>query len=57
MRSSLATAEDICGALHWERVRAHWFERQGNHRMASWCADLARGYQQRLVLTGGEADG
>jgi hypothetical protein len=32
-------------------------ERQGNHRMASWCADLARGYQQRLARLGGQAGG
>ncbi len=57
MRSTVTTAEDICGALRWEQVRAHWFERQGNHQMASRCTDLARDYQQRLARLGVQVDG
>jgi hypothetical protein len=57
MRSSLTTAEDFYGALHWEQVRAAWFERIGNHRMASYCMDLARDYGQRIERLGGQING
>ena len=57
MRSTLSTSEDFYSAFHWEQVRAAWFERIGNHRMASYCMDLARDYGQRIERLGGQING
>jgi UTP:GlnB (protein PII) uridylyltransferase len=49
MRSTLKSISDYSYSATWERTRAEYFSRQGNHRMAEHCRQLARESEQHLA--------
>jgi hypothetical protein len=48
MRCQLTTAREFHEAIHWEKVRAHWFERQNQFREVAACQGRMRDLQERL---------
>ena len=49
MRSTLKSISDYSYAATWEAIRAAYWTRLGNHRMAEHCRQLARESEQRLT--------
>jgi hypothetical protein len=56
-RSSLTTTEAVATAFHWEQLRAHWFQTQGDHQMAFLCWNLAVDHQDHLIRSDWHIDG
>ena len=56
-RSTLTTTEAVATAFHWEQLRAHWFQTQGDHEMASRCWNLAVDHQEHLIRSDWHIDG
>jgi hypothetical protein len=48
MRCQLTTVPEFCAAIHWEKVRAYWHERQGHFREVAACQRRIRDLQEKV---------
>jgi hypothetical protein len=48
MKCRLTTVQEFVEAIHWEKVRAHWYERQGHFREVAACQCRMRDLQEKL---------
>ena len=49
MLATLRSIEDYAYSATWEAVRAEYFSRLGDHRMAEYCRELAQASERRLA--------
>ena len=49
MRATLRSIEDYAYSVAWENLRARYWERLGNRRMAEYCRELAQASERRLA--------
>ena len=48
MKCRLTTVQEFVEAIHWEKVRAYWYERQNQFREVADCHARARDLQEKL---------